>query len=511
MHLYQPRLHVLKVHGFFLVLLFLVIPLLLIYLSESPASWYDEGLNINAAQTLAQMGVYGLDTGDGIRLADPAIQTGAPLIALAAAVTQLTGGSLFAIRLMIVIISLLTLVSLYAVAYRLYGVFAALMVVIVLLVLPPMGTTSTFLLLGRQFLGEIPAVFCISLGLHLLFNAGNKFWRWALIGFCWGLAIMLKSQVLLVLSVSVALWTLFRFVRHKPDRYYWLVVGIVMLAIYAVDTLWRAGMAGAALADNMLVLREGIAIHILPFRTIRNLRDPGLFVRFSAAVLVVVGLLWLRQRRPKIIEKLPESQLKVENFIAFFIIIWMIWYGLISIGWTRYSFVGITFTIIILSGISAAYWKAYKRPNNATMKIGLVTVAVLVSYGFNMPRFLANQQGEDFFRMAADLQTKITPDARIVSLEWAMNNFVPQRFIFPLTHTINVITENAFVRSNPNYGFDSAATCPDYVLLGSLSLDKTVLKSALEISDSTPLYSHGIYELYAVKPDLLPISCKAQP
>lgn len=508
---HQFSLRSLKLHWPFAILLLLIAPLLLLRLSESPSSWYDEGLNLNAAQTLSATGIYGLTTAGGIRLADPAIQTGPPLIALISGVTRLFGDSLFATRLTIVIISFITLLSLYSLAYRLYGAFAALLAVALVVAFPPMDTTSTYLMLSRQFLGEVPALLCITLGFHLLMSAEDRWWRWLLVGVCWGLAIMLKSQVLVVLSASVALWTLYHMIRRKSDWYRWLLILLVMLAIYALDTMWRTHMAGAALNDNLAILREGIWIHILPFRWFRNLRDDGVLMRVGISMLTVGGLWVLRQRVPRlpVFPTLPKAQMRVEHFIGFFVSLWMIWYAVVSVGWTRYAFVGFIFTLVILSGIITAVLNHYRFSLRIPLKLALVAVALLAAYGLNLP-LLADQQGDDFFKMVADLKTQVSPDAQIVSMEWAMDNFVPQHFILPTTHTINVITENAFVRRNPNYAFDSAAACPQYVLLGSLTLDKTVLKSALGISKSEPIYQHGIYQLYQVNTQQWPITCRPQ-
>ncbi len=508
---FQRLIHSLKVHWCFVVLLVLVTPLLLFRLPQSPVSWYDEGLNINAAQTLGLTGLYGLDTGNGIRLSDPAIQTGPPLIALISIVNTLSNNSLFAIRLTIVLISILTLISLYILAYRLYGIFAAILTVIMLIALPPTDTTSTFLMLSRQFLGEVPAVLFISLGCHLLLRTRAQFWTYLLVGICWGLAIVSKSQVLLVLSVTVALWSAYRVVTRKDDKYHWLVIGITMLSIYGVDTLWRGAMAGSMLADNMLVLREGIWIHILPFRAFENLQTFSIIIRFAASMGTLLLFFWLRRRIPKVSnQSMSVSGLRVENFIIIFVFLWMIWFALISIGWTRYSFIGIVFTILVLSGLLSTLWTTLKLPSNRYVMLVLMLATVIAAYSLNLNK-LNDSQGDDFFSMVTEMKENIKPDARIVSMEWALDNFVPQRFIYPPTHIINVITENAILRPNEDSQFDSVAECPQFVLLGSFRLDLNVMRDALSISDPQPIVQHGIYKLYQVDSNQLPSTCAAKP
>ena len=502
-----------RLHGSLLLIIILVSPLFLFRLAQSPHAWYDEGLNINAAQTLANTSIFGLTTGMGIRLADPAIQTGPPLIALMGIVGKLFDNNLLAIRLVMGIFGLLTFLSLYALAYRLYGQFAAFLIILLLIMMPPTDTTSTFIWLSRQFLGEIPAILCISLGCHLLLRDRPQAWVYVLVGIFWGLAIIIKSQVLLILSVTVVIWVIFRLVTNKQDKFYWLLTAFIMFGLYGLDSVWRNGMAGSMLADNTAVLREGIAIHILPFRAVQNLQDWRTLVRLLLSVLTLSALWFFIKRTAKpspIFQQQTQPHRTIQNFLVLLISLWMVWFAFISIGWARYSFIGIIFTFVVLSGVGSALWSNLKLPTNTYAYMGLMLLALLMGYFVNR-NGLNDSMGDDFFKMVTDIKTHIPPDARILSMEWDADNFLPQHFIYPPTHVVNVITENAFIRENTDYAFDSLAACPQYILLGSLRLDATVLKPALDIATAQPLFQEGIYQLYRVNTDQLPPSCPSKP
>jgi 4-amino-4-deoxy-L-arabinose transferase-like glycosyltransferase len=497
-------------HWPLLLIILLVCPLLLFRLVQSPNSWYDEGLNINAAQTLVDTGTFGLTTSTGIRLADPAIQTGSPMLLLMGIVVKLFENNLLAIRMVMVVFGILTLISLYALAYRLYGRFAAFLVVLMLIAMPPSDTTSTFILLSRQFLGEIPAILCISLGFYLLTSDRPSLWTYVSVGILWGLAIIIKSQVFLILSATIAVWVLFRFITKKQDKFHWLLTAAVMGGLYGLDLLWRNTMAGPMLANNLAILREGITIHILPFRGLRNLSDWQTVFRFLISVIALSGLIFFVRRTAKpspIFQQQTQSLRTTQSLMLVFVSIWMLWFTFISIGWTRYSFVGLIFACVILSGVVSAVWSNLKLPTNTLIYAGLIILTVALGYLVNISD-INDSTGDDFWRMAEEIKTQIPVDARILSLDWATDNFVPQHFMYPPTHTINVITENAFVRSNNNLEFDSLAMCPQYILLGSLRLGSMVLETALNISDSKPLFQEGIYELYKINTDLLPASCR---
>lgn len=491
--------HTIKTHWPFLLLLIITLPLLLTRLAQVPYPWYDEGLNLNASRSLATNGLYALPTADELRLSDPAIQTGPPMIIPLAILYKLFGANLTIMRLLTVTFSLAALISLYALANRLYGAFAA-FITILLLIIMPGDSSANYIMLSRQVLGEIPAIFFLSLGFHSLMRE-KRTWQADLVtGLCFGLAVVLKSQVLLVLSVTIAAFSIYRFIQYRPIWQRWTIIVATMVGLYAIDTIWRESMAGDRLADNLSILREGALIHILPMRGLYNLAESGVLVRLAGVLGIGMAFAYARRHWPT-----PNSLAKqrVEHLITLFCMLWVLWYVLISIGWPRYAFVGQVFTIVLAGAAISWGWKRFRLPQNAVVYGGLVLVCAGAAAVQYLPE-LRDQRGDNFFATVSYMQEQIPADARIVSWEWPISYFDPQRYIYPQTHDVNMVTARVFV---PGYytpvTFDPLAGCPDYVLLGSFALDREVLAEALKAAESAPIYSAGQYELYRIPPENL--------
>lgn len=483
-------------HWPFLALLLIALPLLLIRLAEVPYTWYDEGLNLNAARSLATTGLYALPTADELRLADPAIQTGPPMLIPLAVLYSLFGSNLAVMRLFTVMFGLLALGALYRLAYRLYGMFPAFIAVLILILMPG-DTTANFILLSRQVLGEIPAILCITLGLHMLLNPKRTLWKNVWVGLWFGLAIVLKSQVLLVLSLTVGLFAFYSFLRDRSSWKQWVVIIGVMFSIYGVDWLWRLSMAGPNSAENFAVLRDGLFIHILPFRALENLKDSGVLVRLVYTLIGVGGFCLIRYFVP---ESRPTDSGKrqTESVLVLFSLLWVLWFSLVSIGWRRYAFIGQVFNTLLFAYIIAWGWSRLRWPVNRKIYGGLVAACMAAVVPIYLPD-LKDHQGDDFFAAMRYIETTIPEEARIVSWEWPMSYFTKQQYIYPETDVVNAVTA-AFFFSRPYDPamFDPLADCPDYVLLGSFVFDRYTLDAAIDVAEQEPLFRSGVYEIHRI-------------
>jgi 4-amino-4-deoxy-L-arabinose transferase-like glycosyltransferase len=488
----------LRSHWLFLLVLVVMLPFLFVRLAQVPYTWYDEGLNLSALSTLAETGLYALSSDGQLRLADPAIQTGPPMIVPMSWYYRLSGHDLALIRLPVVITSLITLVVFYAFVCRLFNRNAALLAVLFLLAMPG-EYTGSYILLSRQVLGEIPAILVITLGLHLLLNERSSLLQNILTGLLFGLAIALKSQVLLILPAALGLWALYRIYRDRQEWRRWLVIIGVLLLVYGLDTLWRAGMAGDQFTQNTNVLRDGALIHILPFRALNNLRDTSLLLRFGAMLLAVGGTILLLWRVPAARPTRPQNR-QVMYFLLLFVSVWALWYALVSIGWQRYAFIGLVFAMPFL-GFLAAYLieTVVRRPAVLRWVYVGATVVLLAFIAYYQWRKLQDTGGEQFFAMTDFVQQNVPQDAVIVSWEWPAQFVTGRQVVYPTTNIVNAITADLAL----GHGYDPAlfnplAECPSYVLLGSFEVDRRVLAEALAAAEPEPLFSQGYYELYHI-------------
>jgi 4-amino-4-deoxy-L-arabinose transferase-like glycosyltransferase len=487
--------NLLRRHGLFGLVLLLTLPLLVVRLAEFPYTWYDEGLNLATARTLAETGLYALPSADGLRIADPAIQTGPPILVPLSWFYTLYGPNLELARLTIAVTAVLALVALYALAYRLYGALPAYLAALFILVLPG-DSTANYIMMSRQVLGEIPAILCIALGLHLLLNDRARSRSYLAVGLLFGLAITIKSQVLLILVASTGLWALYSLARCPQEGRRWLLVAGAMGVVYGLDTLWRAQMAGPQWAENMQTLREGALIHIIPFRTLRNLRELSVLWRLALAGPVLGGLL-PAQRRDPAAAPVGAGARRVQGFLLLFTALWIGWYAFVSIGWQRYSFIGMVFVMIFLAFLAARWLeRRFSTRLSYAVLTGLCGLAIGAQH---IPNMLDDRRGDDFFAMAAFVESSVTPDEVVLTWEWPVRYFFGGSFVYPGTRVANAITESLFFkRPYDSKVFNSLAACPDYVLLGSFNVDRQVLTGALEAADPTPMFEQGDYELYRI-------------
>ncbi|MBL8154686.1 MAG: glycosyltransferase family 39 protein [Anaerolineae bacterium] len=497
----MSQLKLLRSHWPFLVLLVLVSLVLLVRLDRSPAPWYDEGLNINAAQTFAETGQYGLRSGSELRRADPAIQTGPPLIVLLAALDRSFDGSMALMRLPSVIFGLLLLLGFYRLVFRLYGDFAAFMACLGLVLLPGESTVN-FVFLSRQVMGEIFALVCLVVGLRILMYSGvhlNAI-RALFVGIFWAVAIMLKSQVLLVLTVTCVLIGLYHFLRRSDDWLRWMLIGVVMVGSYLLDMIWQIRMAGPLFGPNSAVLRDGILIHILPMRALQTLTEPDALIRIGAMLAPLLVMIFIRRR----IEPSQGSpgEIRTETFTWLFVVVWAVWFGVVSIGWRRYAFVGQVIGLIPLAFLIDYLWRRLRLPQTQWVYAGLLVTGVVAGGILYAPR-ITDQSGDHFFEAVNYINQELPRSSRIVSWEWSASYFTRQEFQFPHTQDVNALTRAAFLSQSAEAKFDPLAGCPQYILLGSFDLDRTIFQPALDIAQPEPLFEAGQYKIYAIPSERL--------
>jgi hypothetical protein len=158
-------------------LIFLVLPLLIIGLDNSPPTWYDEGLNTHTASVFQVQGVYGTSTIKGSNSIDSAIITGSTVLLPVAWFLSLFGQGMFQTRVVSALHTILAVLVLYNLCERAYGSRATLFGTLTFLLIPPVGETG-FILLGRHVLGETALFAFVLLGFDLpaqrMGRAGNS-------------------------------------------------------------------------------------------------------------------------------------------------------------------------------------------------------------------------------------------------------------------------------------------------------------------------------------------------
>ncbi|MDO8548114.1 MAG: glycosyltransferase family 39 protein [bacterium] len=201
-------------------------------LTESPPTWFDEGLYIQAAQSLAERGVESIQVAPGVFENAGHITGGYPFLAPIALSLSLFGNSLPAARAPMVLFIVLCALAVFLVIYKLHGPRDALYSLLLF---------ATFPLLygnGKNVLGEVPGIFYTLLALYFLWCLERSQFRkmrfYIYAGMFIGLAAATKP-VFFLLPLTAGLVFLF-FIRSRP----WNLrgIGVGGLSCVAPLALW---------------------------------------------------------------------------------------------------------------------------------------------------------------------------------------------------------------------------------------------------------------------------------
>ncbi len=156
-------------------LLFVLAGLLFLFglwhLPHSPATWFDEGINLGIVKSLINNGVYSLEIGPGdfVKERQFLITNNYPVLLPVALSLKLFGFNLIAARLPMVLFLLLFSLTAYLLVKKLYSKEAAIMsLALIISFIPFYGN-------GKNVLGEVPALFYLLCGLLLL--SSNFNWK----------------------------------------------------------------------------------------------------------------------------------------------------------------------------------------------------------------------------------------------------------------------------------------------------------------------------------------------
>ena len=215
-------------------LAFLVLAVLATYnLQYYPPTWFDEGINLLAARTLAQSGRYGLEYSGAFRAFDLSMSTGPTVIVPVALVFKVLGVSLLKGRAVMVAYLLLAALGLYSVGTQLYDRAVAIVTVLVFASATQAGPFAN----GRDVLGEVPALAFLFWGASVFIRARRteSSQLHLVAGLLFGLAVLTKNQLVLVWPVLVIVWLLSR--SRGRGFSFWHLVLLLSLAV-APTALW---------------------------------------------------------------------------------------------------------------------------------------------------------------------------------------------------------------------------------------------------------------------------------
>lgn len=477
--------------------------LLLVNLTTWPLTWFDEGLNVSASATLATTHLYGLPDSAGIRVMDPAIQTGPVVLIPIAAAFKLFGVGLLQARLVMLGFAIFALVSYFLLARRIAGQVAP--VAIALLLLGNGNLFASFVPLARQVLGEVTALgfFCLGSWLWMRRRAPGSGWLLASagVGALYGLGMVTKSQLAITLPVALGLFWIANLLYYRALPW-WSPIVVVAVAIACV-LVWygiQLTIAGpAGVARNSAVLREGFAIHIASL----SLAGP----RTALGVLWRTGFLWWGI--PGLLYGVARARKQNPDGLAWFLPLtligtWLGWYVCLSIGWDRYAALPLMLVPLYTAPLLAALVRgqlplARWVPAPWQSRVGLGAVLLLlVIFGRPLALSVFGPQDTGAMKMAAFLREQVPADAVVETWAWELSILAPQQFHYPDTHITNLYTLKVLRgQSVPEGSYDPLGAAPDYLLTGAMSNWVGIYDRTMQQAEFVAEFGH--YALFRIK------------
>lgn len=469
-----------------------------------PAPWFDEGLNVSTAAMLAREGFYALPDSEGPRIMDPAIQTGPTVLVPIAVAFHLFGIGIVPARIVMILFAAIALVT-YALAARKLVGNAAMMLAVVFLIVGTREDYTSFVFMSRQVLGEVPALAYALLGLLIwLRTVEQPERRWTGLifsGLAWGIAMVTKSQILLLLPVCLGTLMLLDLVYyHRAGMLAYIVPGVIMVGCVAAWYATQIAIVGIdQFRQNSEVLREGFSLHVVSINPSHWRNALGVIWRTGWWIWGAPGLLWgiwqARQRndhgfRHAVMLALP--------------LVGLVWFSGLSVGWGRYAFYSVVLTPIWTAGLLVALWQHMPGFASNVARRSVIGGLIMVYIGVNvvpLARNLIGPQDHGYLAMQAYLNEAVPADAVIETWEWEMSLVSRQPMHHPPTPIVNLVTAYIWSKREPVPAgiYDARQAQPRYILQGTFGAWTGIYDDVLK-READLVQRFGTYALYELQP-----------
>jgi 4-amino-4-deoxy-L-arabinose transferase-like glycosyltransferase len=460
-----------------LLLLVVCLPALTLRLADYPSIWFDEGYRTNAARTLAVTGQYGTYTTDGWMPYDVGISTGPADIVPQAVGYSLLGPGVAQARVIGALYALLAVGALFMLARLLFGELAGFLALLLVLAFPPIQGVS-LLLIGRQVLGETPALALVTLGLWMWF----KSWGRADLGLavasgaCIGLGLLSKTQVAFGLLPAMAIVALLRGRKCRGIFFFSLPLQGTVLIIGGWQ-LWTAiSTSPEVRIRNAQMLGNAIRTQLLTGLWGGHLDRPALAI-LAVMLVATLGGAWQLLRKRRRSGTLTDADWGMATLVLL-VGCSAVWFGFLSIGWPRYAMVGHVFGILLLGKLA---WDAYRAAatrlagTHASMdgRSGTIAAVVLalVAVVVTIPPILRWQDASHAQQAAEYVSAHVPKDAVVESWTWELDGLTNHwLFHHPDLSYLYLAERQEFHDQVPfALHYDTLQADPDYLISGPFS------------------------------------------
>jgi 4-amino-4-deoxy-L-arabinose transferase-like glycosyltransferase len=448
-------------------------------LEEIPPFWLDEGWVMSVARNWVELGRY-VSLVDGRPTPPSMLNIGFPAVAPITLSFRLFGVGIWQGRLPGVLFTIGALCLLYHLALRLYDRTIARGTLFVAVFMSGPLVLHPFFM-GRQALGEMPAVFLLLAGYDTFLS-----WRRCpllllpLAALFWGLAAATKMQALPFLVVGLAAPIVVALARRR-----WRPVGPMLAGLCGfMAWFWlfrrvQEGLLQAHMFPQKMDLYSTTAI--VPVLLVRVQAAARLLLHGLPALLGVCYGAWRYETgRTKLTHDNDEDIVRQSLF--FLVTSWMAWYLLLSIGWARYLFVpvfvGSMFAAVMLSDLTSEFSipatvksaaDTFLRLRfglgnfyalSAILLFTLVPLTLInLYYGYTRPDRSASE-------VAEFLNSATPPDALIETYDMELFVLLNRRYHHPPDEIQLKLNRRTFLGQDVAIDYDPMAADPDYLVVG---------------------------------------------
>ncbi len=501
-------------------IIFLLIALVY-QLDQAPPFWWDEGWTLMLARNWAELGFYG-QINDGIPQS-PGLAGAFPIVAPIALAFRLLGAGVWQGRLPSVLFTLGSLALLWRLAQRLYSrrtAWAALALVLLL----PFNDKLSPILMGRQALGEMPAIFWVLGGFALYLKALERrdlSSTAAGLGAAaaWGVALLTKAQIPPALMISVLAGVLASLWLKR-----W------RLATWCAMIAAGAGLARWGLIELQAMLLAGRSVSAPPLEGYLGMSAvvPVLHVRVTAWIaalafglglalsLLAAAWAWFKELRQN--DQLQSSTAEQANWVTraailAFLFSWYGWYLLLAMYWPRYLFPALYFGAIFEAELLRQWTNDFDLPrtvraaasviNRQSGSVGWRGLASLLLIVYKMTIFLLVAaitlpalSNHDVYQAAAFLNARAQNEIRVESYEAQLNFLLEMPVRYPPDTLHVALNKRTLIDPSIQVDYSPDWSTIDYLVVGPSAKDWRLYDPALASGKFRWLVSFGNYDLY---------------
>ena len=473
-----------------------------------PAPWFDEGINLQAAKNMALRSQYALGSGTDFRLFDPAVQTGPTVILPIALVFRWVGVGVFQGRMAVACYALAAAAVFYLLVSKVYTKGIALLGVI-LLILPYSSGHEPYVVMGRQVLGEVPALLFFWSGTLIWFSARQP-GRWralAASGALWGLAMVTKVQFILPISFTLlSFWLYGRFTRKEIGAAQVLLPLSISASCVVAWYGYQALLMGVpSFLSRSRDLSSAGVMHLLRFSP---QRIPGRVLQLLDARLAFLGVPAMAFTVAQDVVR-GDARTHLRVFLVTFALVWSVWFSAFSVGWERYAFVAEAMLPIFSAALLVELWAWASQRQEINWcnwltsprcwAIGGVVVVLLLSGGMMLKRMITSP--DSGLQAFADyLRSNVSPEVTIESWEYELGAVTDHAYHYPPYQVTNAYTEFFFYGKLLPLGlYDVSSFHPEYIIEGSFARKAGIYAQDIAMRGSL-VVQIGEYKLYRLRP-----------